>query len=257
MGFHCVDCVEAAARATPTQRTVFGGVAPADARPLITYTLLGICAVAYALQLVSPDVTDRGQFAAYLGAREPWRFLTAAFLHAPGMPLHILFNMVCLWQIGTWLEPLLGRAQFTMLYLVSAVGGSVGLLLLANPPASVAEAHASIWFTATVGASGAVFGLFGAVVVLLRYLGRSVSGMVALLAINAALPLLYPNIAWQAHLGGFVTGVLLAGVLVATREQGRRRWQWPAFAVVIALVVMAAVAKYTLVDTTFIDSVMP
>ena len=148
-------------------------------------------------------------FVPVLGSTEPWRFLTAAFAHAPGQVLHILFNMYALWQIGQYLEPMLGRVRFAILYLVSAFGGSVGYLLLASPPplplTQTGIDHSS-WVVSMVGASGAVFGLFGALLVLNRHLGRSSGPMFGVLAINAVLGFVVPGIAWQAHLGGLLTG---------------------------------------------------
>lgn len=253
VGFHCVDCLRTSAANSPVgARTVIGGLSSHD-RPIATYTLAGLCLAVFALQLLDPRLTGEGAFVPVLGEREPWRFLTSAFLHSPGMITHILFNMLCLWQVGQWLEPLLGWARFVALYLVSALGGSVGYLLLAFPPQSFMELG-NAWGTPMVGASGAVFGLFGAVVVFLRTLGSSARGIYVLLAINAALPLFFPQIAWQAHLGGFITGMALAGVLVATRGRQRAPLQWPAIGGVLFVVVLLAVVKYLSVDTGFVDS---
>ncbi len=217
-----------------------------EGRPLVTYTLIAVCVVVYVFQLAFPRVTEAGFFSPSIGLAEPWRFLTAAFLHAQTFPLHLVFNMLLLWSMGQFLEPVLGRARFLALYLISAVGGSVGFLLLADPPHSLAQMPASAWFAGTVGASGAVFGLFATAIFLLRHLGRSASGMVILVAINAFLPLLYPNIAWQAHLGGFVTGAALSGILIVTRPRQRRPFQWPAIAGVVVLLVAATALKYAL-----------
>lgn len=255
VGFHCVDCLRQSAATGPRgARTVVGGVVGHD-RPTATYVLVAMCVGVFGLQFLSPQLTGDGAFVPVLGAREPWRFLTAAFLHSPNMITHILFNMLCLWQVGQWLEPLLGWARFVSLYLISALGGSVGYLLLAVPPQSMAQIDGS-WVTGTVGASGAVFGLFGAMLVFLRKLGSSVRGLFVLLAINAALPIFYPQIAWQAHLGGFVTGMALAGALYATRGRDRARLQWPAVAGVLVILVLVTVVKYATADTGFVDSVV-
>ena len=92
--------------------------------------LIGLCVVSFVLQLVVPDWTVRWLFQPYAAFFEPWRFLTAAFLHSPGQYLHIVFNMVALWFVGPTLEKTLGRARYITLYLMSAVGGSVVLTLL-------------------------------------------------------------------------------------------------------------------------------
>ena len=145
---------------------------------------------------------------------EPWRFLTAAFLHSPGQYLHIVFNMVALWFVGPTLENTLGRARYITLYLMSAVGGSVGSVLLATATDS--------WATTSVGASGAVFGLFGAILVISKRLGGDVRGILVLIGINLALGFVMANIAWQAHVGGLVTGGLLAAAY-AYAPPARRR----------------------------------
>ncbi len=186
----------------PSTRTALGGVRH-DGRPVITLTLIGLCVASFALQLVLPTWTSQWLFSPSLGFYQPWRFLSAAFLHSPGQFLHIAFNMVALWFVGPTLEKTLGRARYLTLYLLSAVGGSVGSVLLASATDS--------WFTATVGASGAVFGLFGAMLVVSRRLGGDVRGILVLIGLNLALGFVMANIAWQAHVGGLVTGALLAG----------------------------------------------
>lgn len=245
VGIQCVDCVREAARTAPTTRTVFGG-RPTDGRPIVTYTLIGICAVAYVAQLGSDEVTQDFAFAPYLGWTEPWRFVTAAFLHSPQLYLHILFNMFALWTLGQYLEPMLGRARFAALYLISGIGGQVGVTLLAGSPTidGLVTGQDEAWVTGVVGASGAIFGLFGALLVLNRHLGRSSAGMYATLAINAAIGFLYPGISWQAHLGGFVTGLACAGAIVLFRRQSVRRLTWLALGAVLALLLVITVAKY-------------
>jgi membrane associated rhomboid family serine protease len=195
-------------------------------------------------------------FSPATGASEPWRALTAAFLHSPSMVLHIAFNMLVLWQIGPYLEGLLGRLRFLVLYLVCAVGGSAGFLLLAQaPPAgmspSVAVEAAPQWFTGVVGASGAVFGLFAALLVLNRHLGRSTAGIGVVLVINAAIGFLYPGIAWQAHLGGFVTGLACAGVITAMSKQHLRRYAVLGLVAVLVVVVALMAVKYSMVPAFY------
>lgn len=225
-------------------RTQFGARVSTDGRPVVTVTIIVIAAAVWLLQQVSPLVTRELAFVPVLAAAEPWRFLTAAFAHSPSQVLHILFNMFALWQIGQYLEPLLGRLRFAILYLVSAFGGSVGVLLLAAPPTDLGALTDGNWVTPVVGASGAVFGLFGALLMLNRHLGRSSGPMFGVLAVNAVLGFVVPGIAWQAHLGGVLTGVALAGAITATALQARRRLQLPALAAVLGLILIAAGAKY-------------
>lgn len=245
VGVQCVDCVRETSRGTPSARTIFGGaVNPRGA--VVTYTIIGICVVVYVAELVSPAVFQTFAFSPSTGASEPWRALTAAFLHSPQMFLHIVFNMLVLWQIGPYLEGLLGRLRFLVLYLVCAVGGSAGFLLLASPPA-VGEPFTGAWFTGVVGASGAVFGLFAALLVLNRHLGRSTAGIGVLILVNAAIGFIYPGIAWQAHLGGFVTGLACAGVIAVLNKQHLRRYAVGGMLAVLVVVVALMAAKYATV----------
>jgi len=245
VGIQCVDCVREAARTTPSARTVFGGRAT-DGTPVVTYTIIGICAVVYLAQRANSSVTQNFAFAPFLGWTEPWRFVTAAFLHSPQTVFHILLNMFALWSLGQYLEPMLGRARFAALYLISGIGGQVAVTLMAGSP-TIAGLRAGLddaWLTPVVGASGAIFGLFGALLVLNRHLGRSSAAMYATIAINAAFGFFYPGISWQAHLGGLVTGIICAGVIVAFRRQGVRHLVWAALGAVLVLLVAVTVAKY-------------
>ena len=218
VGVHCVDCVREASRTAAQPRTAFG--APLGVRPVVTYVLIGMSALSFLLQLalgtgVDNPWTSALIFAPFLGETEPWRMLTTAFLHDTGMVLHIGFNMYALWIVGQSLEPALGRWRFVALYLLSAIGGSVMVLLLASPT-DVS------WIRGVVGASGAVFGLFGAILVVLRRLGRSAQPIVVILVINGVLGFVVPNIAWQAHLGGLLVGGAL-GLAYAYAPKERRR----------------------------------
>lgn len=212
VGIQCVDCVREAAKTQRPARTAFGGKVTSG-RPVVTLTLIGLCVVSWLLQLIDSGWTVRWAFMPLLGESEPWRFLTSAFLHAPRQPIHILFNMVALWAVGPFLEASLGRWRFLALYLLSAVGGSVMFLLLASPTDSS-------WVTVLVGASGAVFGLFGAVLVVLRRVGRSAGGIVGVLVLNGVIGFVVPGVAWQAHLGGLIVGAALgAAFAYAPRER--------------------------------------
>ncbi|MEO3937376.1 rhomboid family intramembrane serine protease [Dermatophilaceae bacterium Soc4.6] len=243
VGIQCVDCVREAARATPTVATVFGGRAGSNPG-VVTKAIIGICVAVYVFQLTVPSVTNDFAFVPRRAASEPWRFVTSAFLHSPTSFLHIAFNMLLLWQVGPYLEGLLGRARFIALYLLSAVGGSAGYLLLAFvPTADGLPWWAASWWGGAVGASGAVFGLFAALLVLNRHLGRSTAGIGFTIVANGVLGFVVPGIAWQAHLGGLLTGAALAAAVTALRSPARRRLQWPAFAVVAVVLVVLSVVK--------------
>jgi membrane associated rhomboid family serine protease len=246
VGVQCVDCVREAAREVRTPRTLFGGQVT-DGRPLVTYALIISCVVIWLLQRADPTITDRLEFAPYSAFDRPWTFLTAAFLHSPGNVLHIASNMYALYICGQYLEPLLGRVRFAALYLVSAFGGSVGYYVLAHP--ELPEPHQQAWWTGTVGASGAVFGLFASLIVFNRKMGLQTAGIFALIGINAVLGFVVPNIAWQAHLGGLLTGAAAACVLVFAPKQRRDVVQWGGLAALVAVLVVLASLKYGTVPT--------
>ncbi|WP_231505183.1 rhomboid family intramembrane serine protease [Cellulomonas sp. URHE0023] len=242
VGIQCVDCVAQAARALPTQRSALGGVIR-PGRPVVTLALIGACVASFVLQLVLPDWTARWIFSPIAGYLEPWRFVTVAFLHSTTNYLHIVFNMVALWFVGPLLEQTLGRARYLTLYLLSAVGGSVGSVLLAGDLPAMAQL--------SVGASGAVFGLFGAALVVTHRLGGDYRGIIGLIAINFAIGFVAAGIAWQAHLGGLVTGVALAAAYAYAPKERRTVVAFAAPALVAAVLVIAAVLKYRSFDVFF------
>jgi membrane associated rhomboid family serine protease len=253
VGIQCVDCVAEGRRTVRQARTVFGGT-PTDGRPLATMWLIGLCVAVFLGQMAVPGLTAKIAFVPILGDSEPWRFLTSAFAHDRGNILHIAFNMYALWIMGTYLEPMLGRARFVALYLLSALGGSVVYLLLSSPPtvADLAAGQCGSWCTYAVGASGAVFGLFGAFLVLQRRLGRSAAGMYVIIGINAVIGFVIPGIAWQAHLGGLLTGAAGAAVIAYLGrakglEPARRnggQLHWVGLGGILVVLVVLTVLKY-------------
>lgn len=237
MGIQCVDCVREQARSAPQAKTALGGTVRTG-RPVVTLTIIALCVVSWLLQLATGgEWTQRLAFAPFIGDVQPYRFLTAAFLHSTSV-FHILFNMYALWITGPFLEQMLGRARFVALYVLAAVGGSVGVVLLAQPTPDGG------WFTPVVGASGAVFGLFGAILVVLRRLGRNAAQILVLIGINFAIGFMVSNIAWQAHLGGLVVGLVLgAGYAYAPKER-RRLWSIVITVAVAGVLVVLTVLKY-------------
>lgn len=242
VGFQCVDCVNETKRTTPQTRTVYGG-AVATGKPLVTFLIIGLCALVYVLQWLVPGgvVEDNLIFASVyatpeFGAFEPWRMLTSAFVHSQGFVLHIVLNMYMLWIFGQALEPVLGRIRFLSLYLLSAYGGSVGFLLMTPvlPPSGVE------------GASGAIFGLFGAMLVVQSHRGGDTRQLWVLIAINGVIGFMVPGIAWQAHLGGLVTGALCAAV-IAYSPRGRRQGLLQAGGLVLVLALLIAASAVRMI----------
>ncbi|MGO4856681.1 rhomboid family intramembrane serine protease [Arthrobacter sp. 2MCAF14] len=242
VGFQCIDCVNEMKRSTPAARSAYGG-AVAAGRPLATYILIGLCALVYVLQWLIPGDVVENQLAfasvyaaPQYGAFEPWRMLTSAFVHSQGFVLHIVLNMYMLWIFGQVLEPVLGRIRFLAVYLLSAIGGSVGFLLLTPvlPP------------TGVEGASGAIFGLFGALLVVQSRRGGDTRQLWILIAINGVIGFVIPGIAWQAHLGGLVTGGLCAAVIAfAPRGPRQALLQTAGMALVAGVLVLATVLRAT------------
>lgn len=167
--------------------------------PRVTYILIAICVACFIGQQISPRIAELLAFSPHVAEAGPYRFLTSAFLHANTG--HLLFNMLALFALGQALEPLLGTIRYLTLYVLGALGGNVAVLLWAEP-------WAPTWFTFVVGASGAIFALFGAILVWHKQLGSDLRAILTLLGINLFLPLLDPMISWQAHLGGLATGIL-------------------------------------------------
>ncbi|MFY9262661.1 MAG: rhomboid family intramembrane serine protease [Actinomycetaceae bacterium] len=166
--------------------------------PRVTGTIIVISVLAAIVQQVVPQVGWELAFAPVVALVEPYRFITSAFLHAGFY--HIAFNMYALLILGMQLEPLLGRVRFLTLYLVSAIGGNAAVMVLASLTG---------WNGVAVGASGAIFGLFGALMVVLKAFNRDLTGLLVVLGINVVIGFIDPRISWESHLGGFLTGIVI------------------------------------------------
>ena len=221
VGHQCVDCVQAAAASVPTARTPAGGLLR-DGAPLVTYALIAANVLVFVLQMSSRALQYKlGLFPVAVAGGQYYRLLTSAFMHY-GI-VHILFNMWALYVLGPPLEQHLGRLRFVALYALSALGGSV-VVYLFSPLNS-----------ATGGASGAVFGLFGATFVLAKRLNLDVRGVVTLIAINMAITFTIPGISWQGHVGGLITGGLIAAAYLYAPRAGRNLVQGGATIGLLAL----------------------
>lgn len=237
VGVQCIDCVREQAKGGRQPVTILGGRTGARAdKPYLTMSIIGICIVVWIGELLSPRVFQEVAFAPALGPSEPWRLITSAFAHSPNQPMHIIFNMLALWLVGGYLEQLLGWARYLAVYVVTALAGTVTWLLF-QPVDSMVP---------VVGASGAVFGLFAAVIILNRHLGRDSSGMVATIGINAVIGFIVPNVAWEAHLGGLVAGGLVAGAFALSRSQRNPAIAWGGIVAVLAVVIGLGIARYAM-----------
>jgi membrane associated rhomboid family serine protease len=246
VGQQCVDCTGEGARSTRQARTTFGGRPTTGAT--VTWILVAINVAVFLVTWVRPSIVNNLEmlgYAAYfqggalhgVAAGEWYRLITAAFL-APATGLgglgfaDILFNMWALVFVGPALEGLLGRWRFVAVYLLSAVGGNVMYYFLApqNDPA--------------VGASGAIFGLFGAWFVVSRRLRLNTRQIVGLIVLNLALSFWLHNIiAWQAHVGGLLAGALLTAAYAYAPRKNRTAVQVLATVGMLALIVVAIVVR--------------
>lgn len=195
-------CPEDAKDTVKVQRANFqkGIIASAP----ITFTLIGLNVLVYLGQMLIPGLTDLFAYFNY-GVGTPYstllRAFTSGFTHDPTSVTHILFNMYSLFVFGTLLEPYFGKWKFIYIYLASLLSGVVAFGFLAP------------FGTAVYGASGAIFGLMGSYLVLLRALRINMMQMVIVIGINIVLSFI-PGIAWEAHLGGLVGGAAATAIFV-------------------------------------------
>jgi membrane associated rhomboid family serine protease len=219
VGFQCPECVSAGARTVRQGRTVFGGRVSGDTSR-ISLAIVALNVAVFVLGFAVGQRELQLRFANLVGQPgvigvadgEYYRLLTAAFLHA-GV-LHLALNMFALAQLGPVLESALGRVRFLTLYVLAALGGSVLSYALAPQ------------FEFGVGASGAIFGLFGAYYVVVRRMGGETRSIVTLLVINLVITFTIPIIDWRAHLGGLVVGAVVAAAFAHAPPRARRPlWQ--------------------------------
>lgn len=264
VGFQCGSCVAAGAKSTRQARGPYGGTRSTN--PALTSIALVIANVGVFLALLTTgrsggwlfdklvliplgrceidaqagyiypglgeqacQVTGGTSWVDGVASGSYWQLLTSAFSHIEIW--HIGFNMLALWILGPQLEVVLGRARFLALYFGSALAGSAAVLWLAEP------------YGATLGASGAVFGLMGALLVVAHKVGGQYQQVLVWIGINVAITVVGRGfISWQGHLGGLVAGVLIAAVVVYA-PAGARRTLWQAVGLgLIALVILALTA---------------
>lgn len=204
VGFQCPECVASGNASVRQPRTAAGGAISTNVGA-VTTVIIAINTIVLAVEQFGGRLGDRvyqwGALQGYAVAdqHEYWRLLTGAFLHLGVM--HLLFNMYALFLFGPFMEHVLGRWRFIASYLTLSVASGVFVYVLSDPG------------VATVGASGAVFGLFGLALIFLIRAKQNITGMLVMLAINAVISA-SPHISWQGHLGGFIVGAAL-GVVFA------------------------------------------
>jgi len=258
VGFQCPDCVAAGRRTMRRPRTSFGGGSGAGAAGTVTKVLIGANVAVFVLAVISAgslaaatgsmmtplhwigaeigylpgyrtevtvDLFGLEITAPVVAAGGYFRMFTAMFLHF-GI-IHLLFNMVVLWMLGRILERDLGPARFLTAYLLSGLAGSVAVYLFS-------------YDSSTAGASGAVYGLFGLLILVNRKLSRDNRGIYILLGLNLVLTLVW-GFSFSGHVGGLVGGLICGAILTFTPRQ-RRSLHWVGFA--LFLVVLAAITFF-------------
>ena len=248
VGHQCPECVNEGRRSVRPVRTAFGGGA-AGRLGYVTKTLIALNVLVMLISIASDrggDAAAGGSgFGGLLGGSTPltdwgsvlgqavfpdgtvggiaqgqwYRLVTAMFLQY-GL-VHLLLNMWALWVLGRTLEAVLGPLRFLALYLIAGLGGNVAVYLFSPPNQPAA------------GASTAIFGLFAAIFVIMRRLGRDTSAIVPILVINLIFTFTVPGISIAGHLGGLVTGALMALVLAYAPRMRRTVFQAAGGAIVL------------------------
>ena len=251
VGFQCPSCVKEGSRNTRQARTPYGGTRVADPR-LTTFVLIGLNVAVWLLVQATGARTSTlldklsllpassgyrlsdGSIVVVKGVSDGawWQVLSSVFTHE--QVLHIGFNMLALFFLGPMLEQVLGRARFLALYLVSGVAGSAAVMLFSDP------------HTQSLGASGAIFGLMGALAVVALKVRGQVQTILVWIGLNLVFTFSVSGISWQAHVGGLVTGALLGAAMVYAPRRSRGLVQWSATGAVLvlslALIVVRAAA---------------
>jgi membrane associated rhomboid family serine protease len=219
VGFQCPECIQAG-RATVRTPRRGGGLAAAGRRwGAVTLSLIAANVVMFLVSAISAvsvgnsplnnydspffDALSQWPYGVTL-LGEWWRVVTAAFLHVG--PFQLVMNMLALLVFGSELERQLGRWRFLALYLLSALGGAVAIQLFGDPRVAVA------------GASTAIYGLLGALGVLMLARRQDLRGLLALLAINVLISFL-PGVSLVGHFGGLIAGAATAGLILLTRRR--------------------------------------
>lgn len=262
VGFQCPSCVKEGAKQTRSGVAAYGG--GRSSNPAVTsFVLIGINVVVWILiqarehlvnvlallpagrceltgtqnfypGIVSESVcTQQGgtEWVAGVADGAPWQVLTSVFAHEA--PVHLLLNMLVLYFLGPQLEAILGRTRFLALYLLSGVTGSVAVMLLSDP------------HSGTLGASGAGFGLMGALLVVAHKVGADTQQILVWLGLNIAFTFYASSyISWQGHLGGLVGGLVISALIVYAPKKNRSLIQWTSMSAIlvvsIALIVVRA-----------------
>jgi membrane associated rhomboid family serine protease len=247
VGFHCPEDVAIARKTIRPQRSAVGAVLR-DSPPYVTAVLIAANIAVYVVTglqsstgLARPgdgvkrdSLFDKWQLVPTVvhADHSYYRLLTSSFVHVN--LLHIGSNMLALFFVGPALERVIGRWRFLAVYVLSALGGSALIYLAGTPGLPV------------VGASGAIFGLFGACLVLVRKLGLDLQWLVAIIVINFVFTFSVADISRLGHIGGFVVGcvaALVIGGLPQARQRIPDRLQFTGLGVILVALVVAVLVR--------------
>ncbi|ORT57799.1 rhomboid family intramembrane serine protease [Streptomyces sp. CB03238] len=245
VGFQCPECVRGGSgtghsRTANHPRTIAGGRITAGRPHLVTHVLIGVNLLVFLLGRLNPALIDEMLLIGFafdpglgrvvgVADGEWYRLVSSMFLHAEIW--HIAGNMLLLWLLGGALEEELGRARYATLYLLSGLAGSALTYLIAAGNQG------------SLGASGAVYGLLGATVVLVRRLNRDLRPIMVLVVFNLVITFTWDRIAWQAHIGGLIAGVIIAYAMVNGARERRALLQGAACALVLALTLVTVILR--------------
>jgi len=233
VGHQCLECIRGGNQTVRRPAGRFGGTIATQAR--VTQILIGVNIALYLVMLVDSSLQyDWWMVGSSVAAGQWYRLITSAFLPGAGSLglLDIAFNMWALFVVGPAIERQLGWLRYLAVYLVSAIGGSVCYYFLAAPNQPA------------LGASGAIFGLFGAWFVVARRLRLDARMVVFLIVVNLAISFVgHSYIAWQAHIGGLVTGGVLTAAYVYAPRQRRGVIQLAASVAVLAILAVGVIIR--------------
>ncbi len=237
VGFHCRACVAEGRANQPVQRTVTG--ARLGRKPVVTYVLIGINLLVFLVTAIQArSGVDLGPSGIYRsGTLAPtlvaggqwWRLFTSGFLHVS--LIHVGLNMLSLYFLGVALEQLLGRGRFLTVYLLSMLGGSAAVMLFTDP------------FGPTVGASGAIFGLMGGLLIVFKRFKFDMRQLIIVLAVNLYLSFQLTGISWQAHVGGLVVGAAATAAMVYPPPAIRKKVQIGAVVLILVVIAVAVIFR--------------
>jgi membrane associated rhomboid family serine protease len=245
VGYQCVDCVTEGSKTVRPARTTGGARARQGARQMVVVPLLiGVNVLVFAITAFqAKSIVDNQRAGLFIdGTLIPglvangdcWRLITSGFLHFGNYggygPIHLIFNMFALYVLGRDLEVALGRGRFLAVYMLSLFGGSTAVMLFGDA------------LTSTAGASGAIYGLFGGIAVVVFRAKMNPTPVLVLLGINIFLSVTLPGISLLGHLGGLLVGALSTAALVyAPRNKNFLRFQvWSCVGLAVVLVAVVA-----------------